>query len=249
MAETVQRTLPAEFIEALGKTYADQLTGVVGQPIDTSAFAPTVAAESALQQQARTQAGGLGTLLGPQAYQQFMSPYQQDVIDTTLSEFDRQAARQQQGIAQQAIQAGAFGGSREGVAQAEYQTQSDRNRAALQAQLLQQGYGMATQQAQQQLQAAQGLGAYQTQLGQAGQAQEQAILDASRQAAETAAYEPYQRLGFFGTGVTGLMGGYPGQYQFTQQPTPSPLQTALGVGSTLAGIYGAVNPRPLFGGK
>lgn len=247
MAETVTRTLPAEFIEALGKTYADQLTGIVGQPIDTSQFAPQVAAESALQQQARTQAAGLGSLLGPQAYQQYMSPYQQEVLDTTLREFDIQAAKQQQGISQQAIQAGAFGGGREGVAQAEYQATSDRNRAALQAQLLQQGYGAAVQQAQQQLQAAQGLGTYQTQLGQAGQAQQQAVLDAATQAAQTAAYEPYQRLGFFGTGVTGLMGGYPAQYQFQQTPSPSPLQTALGVGSTLAGIYGAVNPKPLFG--
>lgn len=240
MAETVQISKPAPFIEALGQTYADMLTKQIGQPVQTSAFAPQVAAESSLQQQARAQAAGLGSLLGPQAYQQFMSPYQQDVIDTTLQEFDIQAAKQRQGIGQQAIQAGAFGGSREGVALGEYQSASDRNRAALQAQLLQQGFGQAQQLAQQQLASAQGLGAYQTQLGQAGQAQQQAILDAQRQAAETAAYEPYQRLGFFGTGVTGLMGGYPGQYQFTQTPQPSPLQTALGVGSTLAGIYRTV---------
>ena len=240
MAETVTRTLPAPFIEALGQTYADMLTKQVGQPVDTSAFAPQVAAESALQQQARTAAGGLGSFIGPQAYQQFMSPYQQEVIDTTLAEFDRQAARQRQGISQQAITAGAFGGSREGVAQAEFMGASDRNRAALQAQLLQQGFGQAQQAAANALQQSQGLGAYQTQLGQAGQAQQQAVLDAARQAAETAAYEPYQRLGFFGSGVTGLMGGYPGQFQFTQQPSPSPLQTALGVGSTLAGIYRTV---------
>jgi hypothetical protein len=87
----------------------------MGAPIQTAAYAPQIAAESALQQQARTAAGGLGSLVGPQAYEQFMSPYQQEVIDTTLSEYDKQAALQRQGIGQAAIQAGAFGGGREGV--------------------------------------------------------------------------------------------------------------------------------------
>ena len=40
------------------------------------------------------------------------------------------------------------------------------------------------------------------------------------------------------------MGGYPAQFQSTNVPNPTPLQTALGVGSTLAGIYGALNPSP-----
>ena len=48
-----------------------------------------------------------------------MSPYQQQVMDTTLSEFDRQQAIQQQGLRDQAILAGAYGGGREGVMQAE----------------------------------------------------------------------------------------------------------------------------------
>ena len=194
-------------------------------------------------------------MIGPTAYQAYMSPYQQDVISTTLQEFDVQAQKGIPALQSRAIQAGAFGGGREGVALGEYQAASDRNRAALQAQLLQQGFGQAQQlagqafgQQQQLAQAQAGLAQLQPQLlgqqigtlgtlGGQQQAQQQAILDAQRQAAETAAYEPYQRLGFFGTGVTGLMGGYPGQYQFTQTPQPSPLQTALGVGSTLAGIY------------
>jgi hypothetical protein len=41
MAETTTRQLPAPFIEALGKTYADQLTKQVGKPVDTSKFAPS----------------------------------------------------------------------------------------------------------------------------------------------------------------------------------------------------------------
>ena len=85
---------------------------------------------------------------GPGAYQQFMSPYQQDVINTTLSEFDRQRQISEQAIPASAIQAGAFGGGREGIQRAEFGALSDRNRAALQAQLLQQGFGQAQQAAQ-----------------------------------------------------------------------------------------------------
>ena len=99
---------------------------------------------------ARTAAGGLGALTGATAYQPFMSPYQQDVIDTSLASFDKQAAQQQQALRDQALGVpGAFGGGREGVQQAEYQTGSDLNRAALQAQLMQQGFGQAQSAAQQ----------------------------------------------------------------------------------------------------
>jgi len=52
---------------------------------------------------ARTAAGGLGALTGAQAYQPFMSPYQQDVIDTSLTEFDRQAQMRQQQMLQSRI--------------------------------------------------------------------------------------------------------------------------------------------------
>jgi hypothetical protein len=62
-----------------------------------------------------------------------MSPYQQDVIGTTLSEYDIQAQKGAQGVPAAAIAAGAFGGGREGVQRAEYGAASDRNRAALQA--------------------------------------------------------------------------------------------------------------------
>jgi len=80
-------------------------------------------------------------------------------------------------------------------------------------------------------------------VGATQQAQAQAQLDAQREAARAAAFEPYERLGFYGSGVTGLMGGYPAQYQFSSIPNPTPLQTALGTGATLAGIYGALQPK------
>jgi hypothetical protein len=187
---------------------------------------------------------------GPTAYQQFMSPYQQDVIDTTLSEFDRQRQIQQQGIASQAIQAGAFGGGREGVQQAEYGALSDRNRAALQAQLLQQGFGQAQQAAQlgfaQQGQLATlqpTLAGQQTQqlgaIGTQNLAYQQALLDAQRQAAQFQYQEPFTRLQTLGSGIGGLLSGYP-QPGFSQTSTPqqqqvSPLSQAL---SAAAGAYG-----------
>ncbi len=307
MAITETRSLPAQFIEDLGKDYAKQLTATTAIPVDTSKFAPTVAGQDVLQQraaslagsgvgsfqpfidQAKAQAtaagqtvGDVGTTLSGIAgltgaptstqMQQYMSPYQSQVIDTTLSEFDRQKAIQEKSIADQAIASGAFGGGREGVQRAEFASQSGRDRAALQAQLLQQGFGQAQQARQQDIQNRFGLGQAQSglagqqlglgqfqsglagqvpqlqradistlgQVGAAQQAQSQAELDATRQGARTAAYEPLERLGFFGQGVTGLMGGYPAQYNFQSTPAASPLQTALGLGTGLAGIFGAL---------
>ena len=74
---------------------------------------------------------------GPNAYQQFMSPYQQDVIDASMAEFDKQSAKGITGIGQMAAQSGNLGGGREGVMRSEYQSDSDMKRAQLQAQLLQ----------------------------------------------------------------------------------------------------------------
>ena len=293
MAVQETRNLPAQFIEDIGKDYAKQLTATTAIPIDTSKFAPQVAAQDALQTRAATLAGTgvgsfapfiqaaqqaaatAGTTLGgiagltgaPTAAQTaaFTSPFQQQVIDTTLAEFDRQQAINEQNIRDQAAQLGALGAGRTGVQLSEFQAQSGRDRAALEAQLRQQGFQQAQAARQQDIQnrfglaqAQSGLGQFQTglaqqvpalqradistlgQVGAAQQAQRQAVLDAQRQAARTAAYEPLERLGFFGQGVTGLMGGYPAQYQFQATPPASPLQTALGLGTGIAGIFGAL---------
>ena len=448
MAVTETRTLPAPFIEAIGKTYADVLPGVAGQPTTTTdisatmaqragesatdfasrqaaqklaatqfgerqagmaALGPKVAGLDQLQKDAIAKASGLGayaphlatattelakvspyvaaagtglagagttlgqagtqltgagttlggvspyisaagtglgtagttlagaqqyitgagTAAGPSAYQTYMSPYQQQVIDKSLAEFDLQAQKSKLGLGAPTV-AGAFGGGRHGIAEAEYQSASDRNRGALQANLLQQGYTQAqdlagrafTQQAglagmqgslaqQQAAQAAQqlGLGAAQSSLAQqqagfagqraglAGQeaamaqqqlglggaqtglaqsyqqlaglapqlaaqeisglgslgavrqAQAQAQFDADRQLAQKAAYEPMERAGWFGGQVTGLMGGYPAQYSFADQPQASPLSTALQAGTGLASIFGNVAlGKKLWGG-
>jgi hypothetical protein len=196
--------------------------------------------------------------MGPTAYQQFMSPYQQDVINATLGEYDIQAQKGLPQLAQQAISAGAYGGGREGVQRAEYQATSDRNRAALQAQLLQQGFGQAQQAAQTAFGQQQNLATQQqnlaqlapqlaagqiaalTTLGGVQQAQTQAGLSAQQQLAQQQFQQPLQAAQQYGSGIMGLISGYPGGMQSQQVPVPGIAQTAIGAGATLAGIYGGL---------
>src|SRR5210317_555678 len=263
MAEVVtQRTAPAEFIEAAGKTYLTDLQKAIGglkaADLSTILGPQFIAGLDPLQQQAISKAGGLGAyepylkkaegFSGPDAYKQFMSPYQKDVIDTTLAEYDVQAARGVPGLAASAISAGAFGGGREGVQKAVYGSESDRNRAALQAQLQQQGFSQAQQLAGQafgqQMNLAQAAPAFASQqiaglstLGGLQQAQTQAGLAAQQQLLQAQSQQPIQAAQTLGSGIMGLISGYPGQISQTVQPTPSPLQTALSTGATLAGLY------------
>jgi len=240
---------------------------------------------------AQTTLGGvpLGATAFQQDVSQFMSPYQTQVIDATLAEFDRNKAIQEQSIRDQQAALGALGSGRAGVQLAEFGTGAARERALLQAGLLQQGFGQAQAARQQDIAnrfglgaaqqgiagATQGLGAFQSglagqqaglgaqtqalqgtdvarlgQLGALNQAQAQAVADANREAARMAAFQPQEQLDRFAAQVTGIMGGYPGATQTTNIPNPTPLQTALGVGSTLAGIYGGLtNPTKTdFGG-
>ena len=231
-------------------------------------IAPTVAAQDALQKQAQALAQqGIGSFqpflqaaqaaTGPQAFQQFMSPYQSQVIDTTLAEFDRNQKIQEQQIRDQAVASGAFGGGREAVQLAEFGSGMARQRAGLQANLQQQGFEAAQRAAQQQFINQQGLArllpGLQSQdvstlgrLGSVNQAQAQAELDAQRQANRMATFQPQEQVDRFSNIVTGIMGGYPGGTQTTNVPNPSPLQTAVGTGVTLAGIYSGLGGK-LFG--
>ena len=271
MAEVVQQQiLPAPFIEAAAKPYLQELTTAVGgikaADLSKSLGSQFIAGQDQLQKDAQAAAvGGIGAYkpfltsaaasTGPTAYQQFMSPYQQDIIDTTLKEFDVQSAKGIPGIAAQAVGAGVLGGGREGVMRSEYQASSDRNRAALQAQLLGQGFGQAQQAAQQAFMNQQALGQQQLGLGSAQQgflgqdvgalstlgAQNQALaqaqLSAQQQLAQAQSQQPLQAAQTLGAGITGLIAGYPGQTQIQTSPSPSLAQTALGTGATLAGIY------------
>ena len=249
---------------------------------------------------------------GANAYQQFMSPYQQEVIDATQADMSNQLQQQQ---AQLGASAGnAFGGGRFGVAEGQLAASGALGSALAGAQLRQQGFGMANQlanqafgqqmnmgtqamqqagqnqnaysQAQQnqlatgqaqsgqfqtqlgnfgaQQQAQQGLATLQPQLaaqqigaiGQMGaqqQAQQQAILDTTTQQNKMQAYEPYDRMGFFGSQLTGLLGGYPQGNTFSsvQQQQPSPTAGILGlltgVGSLATGIGSMMGNRPVMG--
>ena len=151
-----------------------------------------------------------------------MSPYQQDVIDATLQEYDIQAQKGIPGIAQNAIQAGAFGGARQGVAEAEYGAASNRNRAALQAQLLQQGFGQANQLAAQQfgqqmnlagqVPALQGADIGSTKYdGWCITTTKQAELAAQQQLNIQNLNQPLTAAQQYGSGVTSLIAGYPGK--------------------------------------
>ena len=162
MATETAITRQAPYIEALGEQYGKDLTALTAKAMPTATYAPTVAgqdpAQQAAYQMATTQGQGIGAYqpyitqaaayTGPSAYQPFMSPYQQQVINTTLAEYDKQAQKGMTGIGTLAAQSGNLGGGREGVMRSEYQTQSDMNRAMLNAQLLQQGFGQAQQAAQ-----------------------------------------------------------------------------------------------------
>ena len=336
MAVQTTRTLPAQFVEDLGKDLAKQVVAQTGVPVVTTGIAgisqqpgetaegfkarqdaarafttrqeslaglaPQVAQQDALQQQAQTlaqqgvgsfapflqqaqqQATAAGTTLGgvqlgaptTQQITDFMSPFQAQVIDATLSEFDRNRAIQEQQIRDQQAALGVLGAGRAGVQLAEFGTGAARERALLQAGLLQQGFGQAQAARQQDIAnrfgiaqaqaglagqrgalagAQQGLGGFQAQLGaqqQAlqgtdisrlgslgaiNQAQAQAQLDATREAVRQATFQPQEQLDRYAAQVTGIMGGYPGQFQSTNIPNPTPLQSALGIGTTLAGLY------------
>ena len=344
MAVQTTRTLPAQFVEDLGKDLATQVVAQSGVPVvstglagisqqagesaadfqarqqaaqqfttrqqSLAGLAPQVAQQDALQQRAQTiaeaqagttglaafqpfltqaqqqaqLAGGLGTTAlgqlagvqtGAPTTQQvtdFMSPYQAQVIDASLAEFDRNKQIQEQQIRDQQAALGVLGAGRAGVQLAEFGTGAARERLLLQAGLLQEGFGQAMQARQQDIanrfglaQATQGLGAFQSglagqqaalgtqaagiagtnisrlgSLGALNQAQSQAVLDAQREAARQATFLPQEQLDRFAGQVTGIMGGYPAQFASTNVPNPTPLQTALGIGTTLAGIYGGL---------
>ena len=266
MAIEQVQNLPQQYVTDLGVDYGKQLAGLTAIPLDTSRFAPQVAAQDPMQTQAASLAASgvgayqpfltqAGTYSGPTGYQSFMSPYQQDVIDATLADFDKQAAIDVRDIGLLAARSGNLGGGREGVMRSEQATQSNLDRAALLATLRQQGFNTAQNLANrafgQQRNLAADITDLQTadinQLGRLGglqQAQAQAVLDAQREANRLQAFEPYERLSTYGSGVASLFSGNaPFGNQSTVTPNPTPLQTALGTASVLSGIFGRGGPR------
>ena len=260
-----------DYLESTAKDYAKQLTATTSAPIDTSKFTGRsfVAGEDPLSTSAINLAtSGVGSyqpyltnaaaLTGtgmptpagvtPGSIQDFMSPYQQSVIDESLRQYDLSRAGGMQQISDQAFTSGAFGGGRQGALEGQYMADTAMGRAGITAQLQQQAFLNAQAQREQDLQnqfalsnfertgiagdvsALGSMGAFRTGL-------ESAKLAADAEAARTAAYEPYNRLSTYGTGLTGLAGGVAGgQYQ-TPEP-PSPFASALSTATGLAGLFG-----------
>ena len=280
------------YLQDTGTDLAKQMTGTYSVPIDTTKFtgrqfvagedplqtsaigmatagvgsyAPYLSAAQTAIGQAGTAAGGLGALTGATAYQPFMSPYQTQVIDETLRQYDLSRGVGEQQIKDAAVASGNFGGGREGAMLGQYMGDTLANRAGIRSGLLQEGFGQAQNAAQQAFQNQQAMqGAYQGLAGQqmglsqfqrAGMGQdigalgqmgairqglEQARLTADQQMHQTAAYEPYGRLSQYASGITGLAGGMAGP-QYAQQgpadPWGSALSTALGVGGLFKKLF------------
>ena len=283
-----------DYLQDTGKDLARQMTATYSAPLDTSTFMgsqfvagqdpaqtaaynlatqgvgsyqPYLSAAQTAAGQAATTVGGLGALTGPMTGQQltdYTSPYQGAVIDETLRQYDISRTGGRQSIQDAAVASGNFGGGREGAMLGQYDADTLANRAGIRAGLLQQGYGDALAQRQQNLMnqqaiAAQQLGVGQTQLGLSDfqrqgmgadiaalgnvgasrQAYNQALLNAQQQQLQTQAYEPYGRLGQYASGITGLAGGV-GAPQYQEAPAANPWQTALSTAMGLGGLYGQI---------
>ena len=250
---TETRSLVNPTLEGSLTSFLKKLDPLVGQQLNTASYAPQVAPQNALQTDAVANAAGLGSLTGTGAgtgagsIQSYMSPYQQQVIDASLAEFDRNAAMQQTGLRDQSIQSGAYGGARQGVMAAEAMRGNEMNRAQLQANFLNQGFGQAQQARAADLQAQQGLGTYQQQMGQSQQGFEQAGLDATQLANREAEFEDFTRLGLVGQQLAQIQpGAFASQTVGYAPPAApaSPMATFLGGAAGGAGIMGKLG---LFG--
>jgi len=255
MAVTETRQLVNPTLEGSLTAFLKKLDPLGGQQINTAAYAPKVAAQNALQTAPATAAAGLGALTGTGAggadvagsIASYMSPYQQQVIDASLAEFDRNAAVQQTGLRDAAISRGAYGGGREGVMQAEAMRNNQMNRASLQAQLLNQGFNQAQQARAGDLAAQQGLGQYQQALGQAQQGFEQAKLDATQIANREAEFEDFTRLGLVGQQLAQIQPGAFASQTVGYAPPAAPASPMTNFLTGAAGGAGIMGKLGLFG--
>ena len=244
-----------------------QLTAIQEAQAGLGAYRPF------LQQAEQTVGAGLGAIgagvqtLDPRQVSTYMDPYQQQVTQQALAELQRQADIQSQRTAAEAVAAGAFGGSRFGVREAE----EARNLAQVKSQRIFEDLSRNYLQAQQaQQQTAQQLGQLGVQTLQAGQAQaglgelgqqlsgvdinrllsvggvqqqqQQNILEAARQTEMERQQEPYRRAGF----ASDILRGIPSSsIAYTQQPSPSMFQQVAGLGIAGLSTFGALGG---FGG-
>ena len=283
-----------DYLKDTGKDLARQMTASYSAPLDTSTFMgpqfiagqdkaqtdaynlatagvgsyqPYLQAATAAQQQAAGTVGGLGALTGPMTGQQltdYTSPYQGQVIDETLRQYNLSRQSGMQDIKDAAVGTGNFGGGREGAMLGQYQGDTLANRAGIRSGLLQQGYMDAQNRRAQDFTNQQQIANMQAGLGQAqmglsdfgrkgmgadiqalgnlgsmNQGYNQALLNAQQQQLQAQAHEPYGRLNQYAAGITGLAGGMASP-QYQEQQAPNPWQTALSTTMGLGGLYGKI---------
>ena len=195
------------------------------------------------------------------ALQPFMLPFQQQVIDATTAAFENRRAQDRLAMRDAAIASGAFGGARQGVQEGVYDAQTNIGLAELQANLQIQNLEQAQAERAAAMANQQGLMAavplaeqtLATNLQTTGTGQEalqQAIIDQNMLKARELAYEPQQRLGFFGQQFAPFTGGFGAASQFTTNtaPPPSTLNTILGVGTMAGGLLGGIGSIVSGGG-
>ena len=205
--------------------------------------------------------------LQPGAYQQYMNPYVDQVVDQSLADLQRQADMERQRIGSAAVRGGAFGGSRQAVAEQELQRNTADAFARQSGQLRAQAFESAQDRAQQGAELFGKLGLQQaamgesaqaaqardvgilSQLGGQEQAQQQAEIDAQRATALERQFEPYQRIGF----MSDIFRGVPSTTStLTSETAPSPsiVSQLGGLGMGIAGLQqaGAFGEGGIFGG-
>ena len=285
MAETVRTeavTVLPEYQETFLKDLLASTSAIADQPTSIPGY--QVAGMTPLQQQAIQLGSGIGayqpmmeagaqtlqqgvTQLGPQGYQQYMTPYMDEVLGQSLQDLQRQADMERQRIGAQAIQSGAFGGSRQAVAEQELQRNVGDAFAKQSAQLRAQAFESAQDRAQQAGELFGKLGLQQATLGESAQAaqgrdvsmlsqlggmeqqQQQAELEAQRATNLERQFEPYQRIGF----MSDIFRGVPSTTSTltsTTSPSPSTLSQVAGLGLGIAGLQqsGAFGQGGIFGG-
>ena len=250
MAETITRQYREPFVETAGLAVTNEGLRLLNQALPTSTYTGRsfVAGPSGLETSAQQAAADLGNLVGTGAgtaqqagsIASFMSPYQQDVIDASLTALQREQDKGLMSLRDSAVRSGAFGGGREAAAIGEFEATGAAARAALESQLRQQGFQDAVARRNQDLANRQGLGTFQSQLGAQQRQLDQARLAADQEQAREAAFGDYTRLGLVGPQLASVIGGFPAATQVQSTPPPSTTQQLLGLGIGAAGLGGAV---------
>ena len=215
--------------------------------------------------QAYTAATAAGAPIGQADLQRYMDPYMTSVADIAAREARRQSAIAQQGIAAQSAQAGAFGGSRQAVLEAERQRNLQQGISDIYTQAQQQAFqtalGAAQQERQQQLQSALGMSttAAQQQAAQQADFQQMMGIGGLQRQMEQQGLDigygtflqerdyPKQQLGFYSDILRGVPTGETRMYTGTPVQQPSFFSQAMGLGIQGLGVAANLGWAPFAG--